>query len=354
MFSIVTEEHRMIGDSVDKLFKDLAATDTSMRQRDESRISADEVRNALVDLGLFGNTDDDLPMCTAQVQVLVARQAGAAALPCPVLEMLASHALSMRFAALRERTLIGASTLSNRAEALDAMPQLKGAQLYGTAHLVPFCSWSQRLLVQARRGDDIVLAEVELSAARITRTGRASVESSYRLDDLRFDGTPVTPVFVQREREGQADLARWLGLRTSLLAAAEIAGACHQMVIMTRDYLLVRSQFGQVLGANQALKHALADCHVQAEALAAMVDYAAAALDAGADDAEVCVHAAKQFANRAGKMVAEGMLQLHGAIGYTMEYPLHLLMHRVYRLMVSYGSGLSQGDKLFQNFAQLA
>lgn len=43
---------------------------------------------------------------------------------------------------------------------------------------------------------------------------------------------------------------------------------------------------------------------------------------------------------------------IHGAIRYTMEFPLQLLMRRVFRLGASFGSGAVLSDRLFELFKQ--
>ena len=347
MFTLVTDEHRMIHESVRKLFEDLAATDAAARQRDGSRIAPGEVADALADLGLFGTTADDIPMSLAQVQCLVAQEAGAAALPFPVLERLAGHALAMRGATAGALASTGNTTMSAAQATLSELPVFDGSHLHGAARLIPFMDLAQTVFIAARHGDQPVLVEVALASAGIQATARASVEAEYTLHDLQFNGVAGTLMVAPAQQVSATD---FLQQRASLLAAAEIAGACRRMVTMTRDYLLVRSQFGQALGANQALKHALADSHVRVEALSAAVDYAAAAQDAGDSDAAEAIHAAKHYAGKSAKAVAECALQLHGAIGYTMEYPLHLLMRRAHRLAASHGSNRAQGEHLFESF----
>jgi alkylation response protein AidB-like acyl-CoA dehydrogenase len=126
------------------------------------------------------------------------------------------------------------------------------------------------------------------------------------------------------------------------------------MVAMTREHLLVRTQFGQPLGVNQALKHRLADDHVRVEALVAAVEYAAAASDAGSPDADVSILAAKHFASRVARAVANDALQLHGAIGYTEEFPLQLFMRRAHRLTCAHGARTEIGDRIFDLFKAAA
>lgn len=345
MFNFVTDEHRMVREAVQKVLADLRAQDTTKRQHDNTRIKSAAIGRALAELGLFGTDADDVPMSSAQVQAIVAMEAGAAALPYPVTESLAAHALVLRAAGSTFAQRSAIRTLSGGTCAPRDLPVLEYGRLRGVAHLVTFASLADRLILQARNASEVILVDVDLRAAEISRQPRSSVETDYPVEDLQLDGVPAAPL------AGSADAA-FLQQRLALLAAAEIAGACRQMVAMTREYLLVRSQFGKVLGSNQALKHKLADNHVRVEAMCAAVDYAAAASDAQAADAEAAICAAKHFAGLAGKAVADSSLQMHGAIGYTMEFPLHLLMRRVFRLGASFGSTRDQGECLFEIFKQ--
>lgn len=350
MFNFVTEEHRLIADSARKLFEDLAAADTQQRQLGGGRIDILTVGRALSELGLFGSDAEDAPMRSAQVQVLVAREAGAASLPFPVLETLANHALALRSSGLSGAVAGASTTLSSVDRGLADLPVLENGRLNGTAQLVPFLEATSAVMIAAQRRGNVVLVQMLPGSSGFAREARATVEADYPLHDLRFEGATVS--LMAEHLDDGSNAAAFLQQRTSLLAAAEIAGACRRMVGMTRDYLLTRSQFGQLLGSNQALKHAIADSHVRVEAMSTAVDYAAAAADAGSADAEAAVCAAKHFASRAGKAVADSMMQLHGAIGYTMEFPLHLLMRRVHRLSVSYGSSHIQGERLFKIFQE--
>ena len=96
MFDFVTQEHRMIREAVSKLLTGLEAIDTERRQRDNTRIDDATIGRALGELGLFGTDADDASMASAQVQAAVAIETGSSALPFPVLETLATHALMMR------------------------------------------------------------------------------------------------------------------------------------------------------------------------------------------------------------------------------------------------------------------
>jgi alkylation response protein AidB-like acyl-CoA dehydrogenase len=65
--------------------------------------------------------------------------------------------------------------------------------------------------------------------------------------------------------------------------------------------------------------------------------YAAWALDAGADDRELAASVAKAYVNDAARRVCGDAIQVHGGIGFTWEYDLHLYFKRAKALEVMYG-----------------
>jgi alkylation response protein AidB-like acyl-CoA dehydrogenase len=349
MFNFITDEHRLIADSARKVFEDLAEADTAQRQMAKIRIDGALVRRALADLGVFGTEDEDKAMASAQVQSAISREAGAACLPYPVLEALAAHAVLLRSPQAADMSQHAAWVTVPLADAAgDATCTLTAGRVTGKVRLVPFADAAEVLLVPAQLAGSGVLTCAPLAGAGVRRTPRVTVESDYPVHDVTFEQTSVNLVLDLLD-DGEPALGA-LQRRSSLLAAAEISGVCRRLVHMTRDYLVARTQFGAPLGSNQALKHALADALVKVEAMNAIVDYAAAASDAGSADAGASICAAKMFAGSGGKQIADTMLQLHGAIGYTMEYPLQLLMRRAYRLNVVHGTQRVQGDRLYKEF----
>jgi len=347
MFNFITEDHRQIADAARVVFEDLASADSTRRQTAKLRIDAATIGDALSDLGVF--TSDDVSMSCAQVQALIAREAGAACLPFPVLEALAAHSVVVRCPATRDASpLSGVLTVPLMDG--EGVPdcRLTAGRITGGVRLVPFAQAATAVLIRATSDSGDVLCGVRLAGNGVGLASRATVEEDYPVHDLRFEHS-ASEFIVDALQIGESAAAA-LRRRTSLLAAAEIAGVCRRMVKMTRDYLVARTQFGAPLGTNQALKHALADALVKLEAMNAAVDYAAAASDANATDADSAVCAAKLFSGRGGKEIADSMLQLHGAIGYTMEFPLQLLMRRTYRLQVAHGSPRVEGARLYEAF----
>jgi alkylation response protein AidB-like acyl-CoA dehydrogenase len=67
------------------------------------------------------------------------------------------------------------------------------------------------------------------------------------------------------------------------------------------------------------------------------VYYAAWALDAGAEDAETAASIAKAYVGDASRKVCGDAIQVHGGIGFTWEYDLHLYFKRAKALEPLYG-----------------
>jgi alkylation response protein AidB-like acyl-CoA dehydrogenase len=125
--------------------------------------------------------------------------------------------------------------------------------------------------------------------------------------------------------------------RATLGTAAQLVGLAARMITMTVDYVKERHQFGVPVGSYQAVKHLLANAHLQVEYARPAVYRAAYALTHDEAHRARDVSFAKVYANEAADRAARAALQCHGAIGYSFEYDLHLWMKRSWVLRVAWG-----------------
>ncbi|WP_369778523.1 acyl-CoA dehydrogenase family protein [Streptomyces sp. R33] len=110
----------------------------------------------------------------------------------------------------------------------------------------------------------------------------------------------------------------------ALLTAALQTGSALRTVELAVRYAQEREQFGQPIGAFQAVKHLCAQMLVRAE-VARTALYAAAVT---ADPAEVA--GAKLLADEAAVRNARDCLQVHGGMGFTWEADVHLHLKRAW------------------------
>ncbi|MER7186847.1 acyl-CoA dehydrogenase family protein [Streptomyces hyaluromycini] len=109
-----------------------------------------------------------------------------------------------------------------------------------------------------------------------------------------------------------------------LLTAAEQLGTATRACELAVQHARTRVQFGQPIGAFQAVKHLCADMLVRAETARAAV-YAAAVTSAPAD-----IAAARLLADEAAVRGARDCLQVHGGMGFTWESEVHLHLKRTW------------------------
>jgi alkylation response protein AidB-like acyl-CoA dehydrogenase len=129
----------------------------------------------------------------------------------------------------------------------------------------------------------------------------------------------------------------------ALASAAQLLGAGRALLEASVQYAGQRVQFGRPVGAFQAVKHHLADVAIGLEFARPLLDAAAIALAAGsaaggAGTAARDVSAAKVACADAAHRAARAALQVHGAIGYTQEHDLGLLLTKVRALVPAWGS----------------
>lgn len=124
----------------------------------------------------------------------------------------------------------------------------------------------------------------------------------------------------------------------ALMAAAQLLGLADAMLSQAVEYAKSRHQFGQPIGAFQAVKHHLASATIALEFAKPVVWRAAQAMDDGIDSAPVHVSHAKLAAGDAALQMAETAIQVHGAMGYTYEVDLHFWMKRSWALIGAWGS----------------
>ncbi|PYM95312.1 MAG: hypothetical protein DME08_16140 [Candidatus Rokuibacteriota bacterium] len=161
---------------------------------------------------------------------------------------------------------------------------------------------------------------------------------------LRLDNREaLLPLLESRFASEPRD--HWLGL----LAKHDIPAAPVQTMLdfmndpavrhldMSVGYAKVREQFGQPIGSFQAIRHKCAEMLLSVENSHAAVYYAAWALDAKAEDAALAASVAKSYVSEAARHVCGEAIQVHGGIGFTWEYDLHLYMKRAKALEPMYG-----------------
>jgi alkylation response protein AidB-like acyl-CoA dehydrogenase len=156
---------------------------------------------------------------------------------------------------------------------------------------------------------------------------RDTVDGSRRLFEVHADGDALPDL----DANDVVD-------RAALASAAQLVGLAQHMIDTSVGYVAQREQFGKPVGSFQAVKHHLADAALRLEFARPCVHRAAWLMTKGdRTDVPIAVSLAKAQASEAAVLAARKALQVHGAIGYTVEYDLHMWMKRVWALAAGWG-----------------
>jgi len=215
--------------------------------------------------------------------------------------------------------------LAMRAEPRDlatrAEPAGEGFALSGAKGVVLHGDSAGVLLVSARlagaRRDraGIGLFLVDPAAAGVTRRGYAT-QDGLRAAEIVLEAAPATLLLAEA-----LPLIELVVDEAIAALCAEAVGAMSALLDLTVDYLKQRRQFGQPIGAFQALQHRAADMLVATDQARSMAMYAAMMVqEPDAAARRTALSAAKALVSRNADLVGKDAIQLHGGIAMTEEY----------------------------------
>jgi len=121
----------------------------------------------------------------------------------------------------------------------------------------------------------------------------------------------------------------------SILTSAQLAGICGATRDLATEYAKNRVQFGRPIGAFQAIKHKCADMATHALAADNVTFFAALTEMTGATDSDYHALAAASCCRRASFANARANVQIHGAMGFTVEDNAHRFVKRTHTLCVT-------------------
>jgi pimeloyl-CoA dehydrogenase small subunit len=235
-----------------------------------------------------------------------------------------------------------------------AKPKGSGWVIDGAKSVVAHGDSADKLIVSARTSGDrnspggISLFLVDASANGVARR-------AYRMRDgtgaaeMALSGVAVAgdavlgeigKAFPVIERVVEAGIAA---------TAAEAVGAMETMQAMTLEYLKTRQQFGRPIGDNQALQHRATEMFVALEQGRSMAILAAMTIDEP-DAAERARNIAmvKVGVGQAARFVSQNAVQLHGGIGMTEEYAVGHYFRRCMVIEHSFGDTAHHLSRLAQ------
>jgi alkylation response protein AidB-like acyl-CoA dehydrogenase len=235
------------------------------------------------------------------------------------------------------------TALAVRADRIPAATSVQnsGDRLSGRIPCVLGAARASRFVVPVPHGDVTSLWLVDSAAGGLGVDPQPLLDRSRDVGDVTLDDVTARRLDV----DADAALAE-MASRAAVLVAADALGACERMLQLAVDYSKQRQQFGQPIGAFQAVKHAAAQMLVTVESSMSIAFYAAQSVEEG--QSERATHAAVAKAQVTGHAaeLADSALTLHGAVGYTWEHDLHLFYKRAKLNRVMFGTPTAWNERI--------
>lgn len=196
---------------------------------------------------------------------------------------------------------------------------------------LPWARHAQRILLSFTAGPRFFVASLYPGSLGLRHTANMAAEPH---DEVQ---APAEPVAAERLVEvGMEWGPESLMARGALCRALQMQGAMARVNELTLQYAHDRKQFSRSLAQYQTVQSYLAAMAGELCATEAATEGAiAAATHAEAVDA---IAAAKIRAGQAARVVTSHGHQVHGAIGFTREFPLNIWTRRLWAWREEYGN----------------
>lgn len=188
------------------------------------------------------------------------------------------------------------------------------------------------LIVAAKGEQGVALFVLASDTEGVTRTWLPTVDQTRKQAQISLSNVTLSADALMQD-QADAVLVDILDLATICLAAEQVGGS-HEVLEKTLEYTKERVQFNRPVASFQAVKHQAADMMTRAEAARSAVYYAACVAQEKLEDGPLAAELkeaasiAKANASEAYFKNAGDAIQLHGGVGFTWEYDVHLYFKR--------------------------
>lgn len=210
-------------------------------------------------------------------------------------------------------------------------------RLSGNKILVPYAHQAHLIFVAAAvegSGLSLIALENTLPGIKCERHRAVGGDPLY---NVTLDGVTFTPASVLGNGINAREIINRALDAAAVLQAAYAVGLSERALSLSVAHASTREQFGRPIGSFQAVAHRCSDMRIDIDACRFLALQAAWRLDQDGDSG-LEVATAKAYINDAVRRVFINAHQVHGAIGYSTEYDLHLFTRRAKAFELSLGS----------------
>ncbi|MEZ5998067.1 MAG: acyl-CoA dehydrogenase family protein [Hyphomonas sp.] len=318
----LSEDQRLLQDSISGFLKDAAPLDVIRKIADGDAAASEGLAGGLAEMGIMGLHVPEMMGGSGLGLLdacLVQEALGYTVAPSGFLAATVAAHVMPNFNEEYARGIadgdivfgLGLTELSSRRDGAGLTEDK--SRLSGKALLAMVPEGATHVLTADSKGAFHVIGDWSATPMR-------TIDRTRSFFELSLDGTMAEVSMVSGANA--LDVAR-------LLIAADTLGAAQAMIDKAVEYAKERKQFGRVIGSFQAVKHMCAEMAAKLEPARALVWHAAYAMDTGDPEALVMANLAKAHVAEVGSFVAKTATEVHGGMGFTDLLGLHYWFKRI-------------------------
>lgn len=333
------EDQKSLGETIAQVLADFP----SLTAPDLAPPRDDAVWRAVTDLGLFallvperfdgiGLSLVDLALATEALGAGLAPPAIAATLVAT--DLLVRHGSEAQQRALLPKIAAGdvkfalAVHEADRGYAPDAVTtRSSNGTLTGSKILVADAADATHFLTLAQTANGLAIVAVGRELPGVRVRPHDDIDPTSGLCAVEFEKAKLDVDSVIGTAAPQRAVERLLDVGATV-SAGQLMGIAARMLDTSVAYARTREQFGQPIGAFQAIKHRCADMAVAVEAGRSAAYYAFWASAEDAPDRARAASMAKAYCGDVCRQVCNDAIQVHGGMGFTWELGLHRFLRR--------------------------
>lgn len=287
-----------------------------------------------------GRTLLPAPLVSNALAITAILEAGSEAQQSRWLPAFADGSAIGTLALLEERDVQGPSGVALEAAIDGDKHVLRGAKCF-----VPDAGVADVFVVPYRANGRLALAIVEADAPGLSVGPVPALDETKRSGTVRFEGVEIAPSARLESAHAEPTL-EFLADCGRIAVTAEALGAAEGAHAITVQYAKERIQFGSPIGRYQGVKHRLSDMWVDTESVKSLLYYGAWAIENSRGELPRYASLAKAYIADAFTRIGVDCVQLHGAVGYTLDYDVQLYLKRSKWVRPMFGDADFHRDRL--------
>ena len=351
------EQQKSFGDTVANVLADFPA----LRSPDLEPPPHDAVWQALADIGLFallvperfdgvGMSMVDLALAVEALGAGLAPPAVAATLAAT--ELIVRHGSDAQQRDLLPKIATGAVKMAvamlepdQGYDPRDVQTTLDGNGLNGAKILVSGGAEATLFLVVAQFNDRPAIVLVDAAGPSVAIRAHDDLDPTSGHNAVTFTNVATGPEAILGQAGPERAVDRLVDV-SATVSAGLLMGSAGRMLETAVEYVKVRVQFGQAIGAFQAIKHRCADMAMALEAGRSAAYYAFWAVAEDAPDRARAASMAKAYCGGVSRHICNETIQVHGGMGFTWELGLHRYLRRAKVIEHAYGDAAWHNERV--------